>query len=734
MRIFYIGKVVFILVRFLFRFFAGRPMSGDRKTDATFWRPATYSLDPSHTALRWEMMRGASRLAWRLGGLYVALLLLLLILLRAASFAVTLPLLLRPSFLLLVHLSLAGVLVSSYLLRRCAREYGYSFPAVYRTEEERLRLHWVAVEGRRAWREEKVLPVAHSAALILGVGIPDREAEEWVTVPKTYRDAGGAPVEIRLPASFTGADEGVKKRLTSSVAAKLGMRSLSSSWQTEGSTPRVLFSAPPEPPELIGFSDVRRYLEACGEWEFFYGVTGAGEGFSVSITGDTPHGAVSAGSGAGKSELLKGKVMQAGHKGWFTIVLDWKEESQEWAKGLDGVRYLTTIEGIHDTCVALGEEVEWRKAHPGQPRVRMIVLAEEWSITAPLLGEYWSALRSTAEPEERRTMPARSPAITSIMKVIFAGRSLGIFLELVAIRFSARVTNGNADLRESFQVIHMARWKSQTVKMLAPDVKPFPKKPDVIGRWVAVNGDVAVVYQAPLYSDEEAREWHQTGLSIPASPWSEHYRPSQAQSAEMTSTQGDQLGLGLARMAIEGEVVNDVEAKKLTDMVKELSHLGITLDVLRNEAKRDESFPPPFGGSPNRGYTYDYQAVKVWARKRHARAQSTVKTLDKKVAWKSRAEIQIPGLYFIRCDDAIKIGIAIDIISRLSGLQVGNHLEIMLIGYIKEEKAEGRSLLEKAWHERWSHIRIRGEWFQATRELLEAIESESLQTNRSARR
>jgi hypothetical protein len=621
---------VFTLVRLTFRFFSGRPMSGDRKTDATFWRPATYSLDPSHTALRWEMMRGASRLAWRLGGLYLSLLFLLLLLLRAASFAVHLPIYLRPSFLLLAHLALAAVVVAGYLLRRCAREYGYPLPAVHRTEEEKLRLHWIAVEGRRAWREEKVLPVSRAASLILAVSIPDRKAVEWVTVPKSYREPGGAPVEIKLPASFTGADEGVKKRLTSSVAAKLGMRSLSSSWQTEGSTPRVLFSAPPEPPELIGFSDVRRYLEGCSEWEFFYGVTGAGEGFTVSITGDTPHGAVSAGSGGGKSELLKGKVMQAGHKGWFAIVLDWKEESQEWAKGLPGVRYFTTIEGIHDTCVALGDEVEWRKAHPGQLRTRTIVLAEEWSITAPLLAEYWSALRSMADPEERRMMPARSPAITSIMKVIFAGRSLGIFLELVAIRFSARVTNGNADLRESFQVINMARWKSQTVKMLAPDVKPFPKKPDVIGRWVAVNGDVAVVYQAPLYTDEEAREWHQTGLSIPASPWSEHYLSSQTQRDKIAPTQGEQLGRDLTKPSqaldaglpvLDGEVLPDIDVRKLSDMVDGLQPLGVTLDILRNEAKRDESFPSPIGGSPNRGYTYDYSAVKEWARRRQASLQ-----------------------------------------------------------------------------------------------------------------
>jgi hypothetical protein len=627
-KIFYAGKVIFYVTRFWFRFFSGRPLGGDRKTDATFTRPATRSLDPSHTALRWEMMRGASRLAWRIGGLYLLLLGGVLLLLRLSSAFVSLPTALRPSFLLLAHGALLAVAGVSYLLRRHMREQGFSYPIVRRVETEdgdkEIKLDTIHVEGRRAWLEEKVLPVSRAASMILTTSIPDRKALEWVTIPKDYREPGGKPVEIRLPSSFTGADEGVKKRLQSSVSQKLGMRSISSRWETEGSSPRVLFSSPPEPPSLVSFADVRQYLEAMGEWDFFYGVIGTGEAFSVSVTGDTPHGAVSAGSGAGKSELLKGKIMQAGHKGWCTVILDWKEESQEWAKGLDGVRYLTTVEAIHDMCVALGDEVEWRKANPGAPRARTLIVAEEWSITAPLLSDYWSAMRSMADPEEKRTMPLRSPAITSIMKVIFAGRALGLFLELVAIRFSARVTNGNADLRESFQVINMARWKSQTVKMLAPDIKPFPKKPSELGRWVAVNGDQAVIYQAPLYSDAEAVEWHQSGIEIPASPFSEHYRGNGGSQEDMITTLGESLLRGATRgsqalPAIEGEIVTDIDARKLSDMVDGLGHLGITLKVLQKAAGDSSSgFPGAYGGSPNKGYTYDYQAVQQWARKRHA--------------------------------------------------------------------------------------------------------------------
>jgi hypothetical protein len=624
-KIFYGVKLMFMITRYMFRFFVGRPMSGERKTDATFWHPATRSLDPSGKALRWEMQRGAARAAWRIGALYVLLLLSASSLLWVGGRFTELPPQLRPSFLLLLHLSVVSVVGVSLLAKRRMRDYGYSLPVLRREEApdgtEHLRLRSYVVEGRKAWLEEKILPLTRSTSVILGHHIPERKATDWITVPKDYREPGGAPVEIRLPPAFTGADKGVQARLLSSVSRKLGMENVSATWQLEGASPRVLISSPPDPPKLISFSDVEHYLSAMGEWDFFYGVIGTGEAFSVSISGDTPHGAVSAGSGAGKSELLKGKVMQAGHKGWFTIVMDWKEESQEWVKGLHGTRYVSSVEKIHDMCVALGDEVEWRKAHPGAPRARVLVLAEEWSITAPLLTEYWSSLRSMADPEDKKRMPLRSPAITSIMKVIFAGRSLGIFLELVAIRFSARVTNGNADLRESFQVIHMARWKSQTVKMLAPDIKPFPRKPKDPGRWVAVNGDVAVIYQAPLYSDAEAVSWHQSGLEIPMSPWCER-RPNSEILDDVSPTQGIELGPDLTDLALDLPVLEASEAplsvRKLTDMVDALEHLGVTLNVLRKAAKEDPAFPPVVSGSQFKGYEYDLYAVKEWAMRRKA--------------------------------------------------------------------------------------------------------------------
>jgi hypothetical protein len=657
-RLFYAGKVTGWMIRFVFRFLAGRNLFGPRRTDATFLQPATRQLDQNAPALhRWETQRGLSRALWRMAGGYLLLLNLILILLRGVEALHPLPWILHPTTLLLLHVSLAGIAGASFLLIRRARDYGYSYPILIRDDglaedeeklrtirampgddllaeileeeialggRERLRISWISVEGRRAWLEEKILPISRSVSVILGHSIPDRKALGWVTVPKNYREPGGAPVEIRLPAHFTGADAAIKTRLERSVSAKLGMPEVSARWETEGSSPRVLLSSPPEPPELIGFSDVEHFLSAQGEWDFLYGMTGSGESFSISVTGDTPHGAVSSGSGGGKSELLKGITAQAGHKGWFTVILDYKEESQPWARNLDGVRYVTSIGKIHDMCVEIGEELMWRKENPDAPRPRLLILAEEWSATAPQLTEYYQILRATEpDPDARRAMPPRSPAISAITNLIFMGRALGVFLQFVAIRFSARVTNGNADLRESFQVINMARYKPQTVKMLAPDVKPFPRKSKIPGRWVAVNGDEAVVYQGVLWSDEAATAWHQSGTEIQASPFSERYRPtdptvSHVHSGQETQLGHDPTGPNWDVPAIEGEIIDQVDARKLSEMVDGLAHLDVTLNVLQMAVKRDESFPGAFGGNQFKGYTYDFEQVKEWARRRYA--------------------------------------------------------------------------------------------------------------------
>lgn len=78
-----------------------------------------------------------------------------------------------------------------------------------------------------------------------------------------------------------------------------------------------------------------------------------------------------------------------------------------------------------------------------------------------------------------------------------------------------------------------------------------------------------------------------------------------------------------------------------------------------------------------------------------------------------------PGfVYFIRAGrtNAVKIGYASNVESRLRELQCANASPLHLLGFMPGTLED-----EWAWHERFAHCRIRGEWFDLGLDLREAI-------------
>lgn len=73
-------------------------------------------------------------------------------------------------------------------------------------------------------------------------------------------------------------------------------------------------------------------------------------------------------------------------------------------------------------------------------------------------------------------------------------------------------------------------------------------------------------------------------------------------------------------------------------------------------------------------------------------------------------------VYFIQCDDAVKIGIAVNVASRFMGIQVGSLKPLTLLAAVAGGFPE-----ERAVHRRFAHLRVRGEWFSAAPELLTFI-------------
>lgn len=66
-------------------------------------------------------------------------------------------------------------------------------------------------------------------------------------------------------------------------------------------------------------------------------------------------------------------------------------------------------------------------------------------------------------------------------------------------------------------------------------------------------------------------------------------------------------------------------------------------------------------------------------------------------------------LYFVQCQDYLKIGVAADVALRIMTLQTGCPYELKLIGTIRCQNAIED---EAIWHEKLARYHLRGEWFK----------------------
>lgn len=75
-------------------------------------------------------------------------------------------------------------------------------------------------------------------------------------------------------------------------------------------------------------------------------------------------------------------------------------------------------------------------------------------------------------------------------------------------------------------------------------------------------------------------------------------------------------------------------------------------------------------------------------------------------------------VYFIRAGRTanLKIGWAADPHRRLDALQTGCPHRLHLVGFIAGGLAD-----EQVWHDRWRHLRVRGEWFALQNDLRDAV-------------
>jgi hypothetical protein len=290
----------------------------------------------------------------------------------------------------------------------------------------------------------------------------------------------------------------------------------------------------------------------------------------ADLDADSPHVGISAGSGGGKSVLIRNIVTHGLHHGSAAVVFDYKRSSHKWAEGLPGVVICKNIDDIHDWAVKLGAEAEHRNraADDGTFNAhRIYVVVEEWNALSGKLQTYWDGIRDKHDPK-------RSPAVTAIADITFMGRHVRMNLLGVAQLLSARTTGG-PEVRENFATRCLTRYSVNAWKMLAPEVWPMPKKSKIAGRWQVVKSGEAIETQVAFLTDEQAQDWAMSGVANPIDVLGPSTPP----------TQGIRPGTVPASPRLVG----------LREAVDLLPGNVISLDALRKKRQRDRSFPPAVG-------------------------------------------------------------------------------------------------------------------------------------------
>ncbi|WP_433228984.1 helicase HerA domain-containing protein [Micromonospora sp. CA-248260] len=392
----------------------------------------------------------------------------------------------------------------------------------------------------RTWYGENVEPIIR--------WLPERAQRAAWSVQRTAEPVTSKLAVFRRPVD---GDQGPRIELTadtpyltreqrqlvsSIIGSKIPVADLVETWHQVGPRVRAVWTVRKRPPAQVGAEQVAANLAGLAEWEFYIGQGAGDRPVTLSLRDDSPHVAVSAGTGAGKSVLAELIAVQVLNRGGRVVILD-RKGSHRWALGLAGVDYCTKPAQMHDALVRLAALADERnqlalhEAEDWDPGPRVLVIAEELNATIGQLVNFWAEVRSKGDQK-------RSPAVAALADLLFMGRSAKVNVLAIAQMLTARAIGG-PEARENFGVRCLARYTANNWKMLVPEAA-MPRASRTLGRWQIVVGGQTTETQVAYLTDAEARE-----LACP--------RPSgTSQVNGLSSPAGDFLTL---RQAAEGGVI-----------------------------------------------------------------------------------------------------------------------------------------------------------------------------------
>jgi hypothetical protein len=306
-------------------------------------------------------------------------------------------------------------------------------------------------------------------------------------------------ISLEVAQPYVSVDD--RRYVSSVVHSKIPVAGLVESWDQVGPRVTARWTVRARPPRRVDAGDLVVALGRLDESEFYLGAGPGGTPVVVSLHADSPHIAISAGSGAGKSVLAQLVAVQVLARGGEVIILD-RKSSHRWARDHDQVTYATKPAAMHAALVWAGELADQRnsqalhEADDWDPGHRVLVVAEELNGTIGQLRAFWDDTRTGGDPKV-------SPALRALGELLYMGRSAKVNVVGVAQMLTARAIGG-PESRENFGIRCLARYTANSWRMLAGIPMPPPSR--ALGRWQVVVGGQATETQVCFLTPVQCRQ------------------------------------------------------------------------------------------------------------------------------------------------------------------------------------------------------------------------------------
>ncbi len=539
-----LGQVIGGGLRFVFRFIGGRELWGAPKSNAGFLRAGSVqerqgggqpvaqlgsvAIAPARVSLTKRQPRKWP--AWILRAVSVPVVAPTVRAVRVAARAVWAVLRALWPVLTAAHRMAAAWHRWPYAARGAARlaalavAVGLYLPAWRPRTVEALAVVLVAVavaaitgpaglgwwHGRTVSDDEKYGPPLW-AVLRADLDLSEQEPrQEWLSLSPDLQ-AADARITVRLPWHVRATE--LERATFNEIVNSRVPGEWVSKWHLMGEDHYAVWTHKPAPkpkpecPDLVNFfaPDIQAAIEQCKTGEVVIGKDEHGRIVTQRLDGETPHWALSVGTGGGKSAFCQMVIAQLIRQGYHIICTDVKRVSVSNFMGVPGVHIYNDPKNPQDMRRAIGwfqAEIDARYYLQEQEKDRefpgLLLVIEESNEFADISKQYWDEIRETG-------MPAADPVWGQVASSARLGRAvrgniLAVFQDL---RDQAL---GGKGLRNLFRLKFMGNFNVNQWKNVI-GTSPVPESVDKAGRIMIVEGNSHTWVQTCFGDPDMLREW-----------------------------------------------------------------------------------------------------------------------------------------------------------------------------------------------------------------------------------